>query len=90
VFLLDVRNPGECEQKYIKDGCNIPLDELAARTAELPKDQEIVIYCRSGYRSSIAASLLRGQGFKEVTDLIAGIEGWEASGLEVEQEVVPT
>jgi hydroxyacylglutathione hydrolase len=90
VVVLDVRNPGEFEEKHIKDGSLIPLDELAARAVELPKDQDVVIYCRSGYRSSIAASILRRQGFAEVTDLIGGIDGWEASGLEVEREAVTT
>jgi glyoxylase-like metal-dependent hydrolase (beta-lactamase superfamily II)/rhodanese-related sulfurtransferase len=88
VLVLDVRNPAEFEQKHIKGSLLIPLDDLEARVNEVPADRSIVVQCGSGYRSSIGASILRQHGIERVTDLIGGIQAWEASGLDVESQVV--
>ena len=82
--VLDVRTPGEWEAGHVKGCIHIPLTELGARSEEVPRDKEVMVYCRTGYRSSIAASMLRKQGFDPVTDLIGGIQAWEGEGLEVE------
>jgi rhodanese-related sulfurtransferase len=57
---------------------NVPLSRLPERMATLPRDQAIVVYCASGYRSAIAASLLQRDGFPDVADLIGGLPAWEA------------
>lgn len=84
-LVLDVRNPGEHEQMRIRGSLHIPLNQLAARFGDVPPDREIVVQCAAGYRSSIAASMLRGQGFERVTDLVGGIGGWRAAGLALEE-----
>jgi phage shock protein E len=67
--LLDVRTPGEFASGHISGAVNIPLNDLSGRIQELREDQAIVVYCRSGRRSAIAAKLLREHGVGTVSDL---------------------
>jgi rhodanese-related sulfurtransferase len=57
---------------------NIPLNQLPARIAEVPRDRRVVVHCAAGYRSAIAASLLRQQGFENLADLAGGMQAWVA------------
>lgn len=69
-LLVDVRTPAEFSAGHIKGAVNIPLLELEQRMGELgAKDKPIVLYCRSGNRSSRAQSLLEKAGFSQVYDL---------------------
>ncbi|WP_338889327.1 rhodanese-like domain-containing protein [Rhodococcus sovatensis] len=77
VTLLDVRNQGERDDGYIAGSLHIPLAELAKRHTTLPQDRPLVVHCRSGWRSSVAASFLRASGHKETTDLLGGYNAWE-------------
>ncbi len=77
--VLDVRQPGERAQKRIAQSRFVPLDELVTGTAELPRDQRIVVHCAGGYRSVIAASLLEAAGFERIEDLAGGMGAWEAA-----------
>jgi rhodanese-related sulfurtransferase len=63
-FLLDVRNPAELEVESIPGALNIPLPQLRSRLAELPKDKEIAIICRSAQRAYYATRILLQNGFK--------------------------
>ena len=82
-LVLDVRAPGERAEKRIEGSLHIPLSHLRKRLDEIPRDRPIVVQCAGGYRSAIAASLLRQNGFHHVTDLVGGIAAWEASRLAV-------
>lgn len=82
-LVLDVRTPAEWREGRIKGSLNIPLNRLAERHGEVPRDRGIVIGCASGYRSSIGASLLLGRGFHNVSDLVGGMNAWHASRLEM-------
>ena len=62
--ILDVRQPNEWDAGHIPNALNIPLPELRARLAELPKDKEIVAYCHSGQRSYYACRILTQNGFR--------------------------
>ena len=73
-FVLDVREPWEYQIANL-GGHLIPQGELPARLAELPKDQTIVVQCKSGGRSQNAAELLKAQGYK-VENLAGGITSW--------------
>jgi sulfur-carrier protein adenylyltransferase/sulfurtransferase len=77
-FLLDVRNPEEWEIARIPSATLIPLPELERRYTEIPVpfDQEIVVYCLSGGRSSTAAEFLRSKGYQKVRNLPGGIRRW--------------
>jgi phage shock protein E len=82
-ILLDVRTPEEWDQGHIEGATLISLQELEARAAsELPKDAEIVVYCRSGNRSAQAAEYLAGAGYTHIGDM-GGIQDWVAAGLPV-------
>ncbi len=74
-LLLDVRTPDEFREKHIERALNIPVQELANRLGELgPKARSVVVYCRSGARSALAATLIKNAGY-EVLD-IGGIGNW--------------
>jgi rhodanese-related sulfurtransferase len=62
VLLLDVRDPSECEKGIIPGAVNIPLPQLRARLAELPRTQPIHVYCAVGQRAYYAVRLLRQHG----------------------------
>ena len=82
-FLLDVRTPEEYKQAHIPGSTLIPLDTLVSRANELPEDETIVIYCRSGNRSLQAVNLLEQAGFTNVHSMDQGINYWIAQGYEV-------
>jgi rhodanese-related sulfurtransferase len=84
VFVLDVRTPEEWNQNHIPGATLIPLDELPARISELPNDQEILIYCRSGNRSLQALQILQAAGYTEIFSLQGGINDWINAGYPVE------
>jgi rhodanese-related sulfurtransferase len=68
--LLDVRTPEEFRQGHPGEARNIPVQELPGRLAEVgPAGTRVVVYCQSGGRSAMAASLLRGNGYPDVFDL---------------------
>jgi glyoxylase-like metal-dependent hydrolase (beta-lactamase superfamily II)/rhodanese-related sulfurtransferase len=83
-LLLDVRSPLEREEMQIRGSSHLPLTRFRPGIMEIPRGRPIVVYCRSGYRSSIAASLLRCNGYPDATDLIGGIAEWEGRGLELD------
>jgi len=80
VGVLDVREHGEVEAGAIENSIRIPLGQLSNRTAELDNKKLIVIHCKSGYRSSIATSILRRAGFREIANLTGGFDAWKALG----------
>jgi rhodanese-related sulfurtransferase len=77
-LLLDVRTPQEHAADAIRGSYLLPVQELAYRAGELPKNKEIVAYCRVGNRSAYAAAYLARLGFK-VKNLEGGIESWNRS-----------
>ncbi len=81
---VDVRGPGERAQKFVAGSLSIPLNQLANREGELPKDRPLLVYCAGGYRSSIAASLLQQQGFTQISEIAGGVAAWEAAKLPME------
>ncbi len=83
-ILIDVRAPGERQQKRIAGSIGIPLTQLRNRVSELPPDRPLLVYCAGGYRSSIAASLLQRQGRSDVSEIAGGIAAWDAGKLPVE------
>ena len=74
-LLLDVRTPLENTAEAIKESYLIPLQELSYRIHELPRDKEIVVYCKVGNRSAYACAFLSRQGYK-VKNLEGGIVLW--------------
>lgn len=76
--VVDVRNIGEREAGHIPNSLHIPLAELRRRISEVPAGVPVVAYCAGGWRSSVAASLLRRNGYADVSDLLGGFAAWRA------------
>src|SRR5436305_8001348 len=81
VVVLDVREPGELSGGAIEKSTRIPLGALESRTGELNREKLVVVHCKGGYRSSIAASLLRRAGFRDIANLTGGFDAWKTAGL---------
>lgn len=77
--IVDVRNPGEVEAGAIPNAIPVPVGQLPSRLGELDPAKPTVVYCAGGYRSSVAASLLRQNGFIDVSDVLGGFGAWEES-----------
>jgi hydroxyacylglutathione hydrolase len=78
-LVLDVRTEREWREQRIEGSLNLPLGRLLERLDEVPRDRQLVVQCATGYRSAIAASLLRRHGLDRVADLVGGISAWSAS-----------
>lgn len=72
-LVVDVRTPTEWKSGHIEGARHLPLSSFAGQSAELPNDRPIAVICGSGYRSSIATSLLRARGFKQVENVAGGM-----------------
>jgi rhodanese-related sulfurtransferase len=82
-FILDVREPSEWTQFHIPGATLIPLGELPKRLNEVPKDQDVIVVCRTGHRSAQGRDILRAAGFNRVTSMAGGVTEWQAQGLPV-------
>ena len=78
---IDVRAPREREQRHIEGSLSMPLNHLARDLRALPKDRPLLVHCAGGYRSSIAASLLKASGFDSVCEIAGGLAAWESANL---------
>jgi len=83
-FVLDVRSPEEYASGHVPGAVNIPYDQIASRIAEVPKDQDVVLYCKSGRRAGIAAEVLAGQGYTRLQHLEGDIVAWVDKGRPIE------
>ena len=77
LVVVDVRNPGEVALGTIEGARTISLPALLGRLGELDPHAPTVVFCAGGYRSAIAASLLRSHGFTDVSDLMGGFNAWK-------------
>lgn len=81
--ILDVRSPGEFGGGHLVGAVHIPVQEIQRRVGELSehKDQPVLVYCRSGNRSTVASKVLVDAGFSQVINLRKGIKEWNREGL---------
>ncbi len=84
VVVLDVRQPEEYRHGHVAESTLIPLDQLALRLDELPKDRPVVAVCRSGNRSNVATGILKRAGF-DALNVKGGMLAWEQANLPVER-----
>jgi len=82
--VLDVRRKREWEEGHLPGATHIPLAELPKRVGELDRGAEWAVFCASGYRSSIASSVLERAGFARVANAVGGMAAYRAAGLPVE------
>ena len=79
--LVDVRSPGEFKGGHLAASKLIPLGELDGRLGELNPKLPLIVYCRSGMRSSSALGILLKKGFPDAKHLRGGISAWQGAGL---------
>lgn len=85
--LLDVRRKPEWETGHIEAAALWPLEDFSTTLPRLDRDAPIVVHCKGGYRSMIACSWLRREGFRNVTNIIGGFDAWEQARLPVVTEL---
>jgi len=85
VQIIDVRQPGEWEQMHIAQATLKPLPKLTSMLEGIDRERPIAVHCKSGFRSSIATSLLKQKGFPQVMNVIGGIDAWKACDLPIVQ-----
>lgn len=81
--VVDVRRPSEWQQGIIPRARLMPLDKLPSMLEDLDRNRTITAYCKSGYRSSIATSLMERAGFTDVVNVTGGMDAWRICGLPV-------
>jgi len=84
--LLDVRQPGEYQEKHIPGAILIPLKELPDRLSELDPDKETIVYCRSGARSRSATQLLQDRNFLKVFNMAGGMLSWQGFTVQGDEQ----
>lgn len=78
--LIDVRTPSEFKSEHIKKAKNIPLNTIAQSFDKIPRDKPVVLMCRTGNRSGMAARQLVKAGYENIVNLKGGILRWKAQG----------
>jgi rhodanese-related sulfurtransferase len=81
--LVDIRTPAEMAQGIIPGSSQLPMQMIPLKMNELPKDKDVVLYCRSGARSYQACAYLMQQGFERVINLRGGIIAWARHGYPI-------
>lgn len=82
-IVLDVREPYEYADGHVAGATLLPLSQLPSRLDEVPADQPVYVYCRSGNRSQQASEILVKAGKRDIRNVEGGILAWEAAGYPV-------
>ena len=88
--VFDVRKENEYKSEYVVNAINTPLDLLNNHLSEFPKEQTFLLYCAGGYRSVIAASILKSRGIHNLIDITEGFKAIKNSGIQVTNYICPT
>lgn len=89
-LLIDVRKRSEFDSEHVIDSQNIPLNEINKHLAEIPKDKPFILYCGGGYRSMIAASILKQRGWNDFADVRGGFKAIADTSVKKSAYVCPT
>ncbi|MBL7080354.1 rhodanese-like domain-containing protein [Candidatus Bathyarchaeota archaeon] len=81
LVVLDVRTVSEYESGHLEEAINIPVEVLGGRLSELNTDDELLVYCRTGNRSTTAVGILRENGYDRVYHMDGGITAWMSAGF---------
>ena len=82
-IVIDIRNANEYNADHVKDAINIPLDYINEHLAEFPKDKQFIMHCAGGYRSMVAASILKSRGWNNFVDVESGFSGISKTSVPV-------
>lgn len=88
--LIDVRKKSEFDSEHIIDSVNVPLNQINQHLAAFPKDKLFALTCAGGYRSMIAASILKSRGWNNFVDITDGFKGLAKTSLKRSEYVCPT
>ena len=88
--VVDVRKSGEFLSEHIIDAIHVELDSINDHMASVPQDETFYIHCAGGYRSVIAASILKARGYHNMVDVAGGFKAIKEAGLNVSDYVCPT
>jgi len=88
--IFDVRKPGEYAAEHIIDVPSTPLDFINEHLAEFPKDKPFYLHCAGGYRSMIAASILKARGYHNVVNILGGFSAIKNTGIKTTNYVCPS
>ncbi|MGI9551875.1 MAG: rhodanese-like domain-containing protein, partial [Aurantibacter sp.] len=88
--IFDVRKESEYQSEHVVDAHSTPLGSLNEHLAEFPADETFYVHCAGGYRSVIAASILKSRGFHNLIDLAGGFDAIKNADIEVTEYVCPT
>ncbi len=90
IKVLDVRKPSEFASEHVENAQNFPLDFISKNMSEVNQETEYYLHCRSGYRSTVAASILKSRGFDKLVNIQAKFEDISASEIPTTDYVCPT
>jgi glyoxylase-like metal-dependent hydrolase (beta-lactamase superfamily II)/rhodanese-related sulfurtransferase len=89
-LVIDVRKKSEFDSEHLLDAVNIPLNQINQHLAEFPKDKSFVLHCAGGYRSMIAASILKQRGWDNFEDVRGGFKEIATQDVQKSDYVCPT
>ncbi|MEQ8425504.1 MAG: rhodanese-like domain-containing protein, partial [Cyclobacteriaceae bacterium] len=88
--VIDVRKPSEYSAEHVGDAVNLPLDFINEHLSEFPKDEKFYMHCASGYRSMVAASILKARGWDNFIEVAGGVKALAEAGVQLTDFVCPT
>jgi rhodanese-related sulfurtransferase len=88
--IIDVRKKSEYDSEHVKGAVNIPLNEINNHLSEIPKDTPFILHCAGGYRSMIAASILKARGWDDFVDVEGGMAAISKTTIPLTEYVCPT
>jgi glyoxylase-like metal-dependent hydrolase (beta-lactamase superfamily II)/rhodanese-related sulfurtransferase len=89
-MIFDVRKKSEYDSEHVKGAINVPLNEINNHLAEFPKDKPFILHCAGGYRSMIAASILKSRGWDDFMDVEGGMSSISKTSVALTEYVCPT
>jgi glyoxylase-like metal-dependent hydrolase (beta-lactamase superfamily II)/rhodanese-related sulfurtransferase len=89
-LIFDVRKRSEFDSQHVEGAVNVPLNEINNHLAEFPKDKPFVLHCAGGYRSMIAASILKQRGWENLTDVTGGFKEISETDVPTTEYICPT
>ena len=89
-LVFDVRKKSEFDTEHIIGAINVPLNQLNQHLSQFPKDKPFVLYCAGGYRSMIAASILRQKGWEDFVDVVEGFDEIKNTSVKKSDYICPT
>jgi rhodanese-related sulfurtransferase len=90
VLVIDVRKKSEFDSEHVIGAINVPLNEINQHLSQFPKDKPFVLHCAGGYRSMVAASILKQRGWEDFVDVTGGFDALKKTDIKKSKYVEPT